>query len=437
MRISNKIYSKILLLLIIFGMVQCNYTKNTKVDEKNPYDVLDIGKLPIGFWVTPPDEYRNDAEYRKIANAGINFVNGFFPHENTLEEVKITLDLCQKNGLKYFVSSANVYRGIHAYAENPNVQILDDFVEDLKAYSYHPAYVGELLMDEPGKPLISSLAAFTKRFENSFPDKMWHVNLFPSYATGGIKTFSYEDYIDTWLKETDPHYLSYDSYPLLEGGGIIDDYYYNLDLIRSKTVNLKIPFWTFIQTLSIGQTPGVADKREPSEADIRWQVWSNLAFGAKGIQYFCYWSPGSGKEQFSDALIAVDGKETNKYHYVKKLNNDIAKIGNILLTCDAVGVIQTAKKPYKLYDAEMNSFGQLLSVEGDDNIVGCFNDNQGKQHLLVSPLFPDNGANVSLLLDGKVKVATITKGDTTQNYKVKRNRIELIIPKGEAVLVEF
>ena len=433
----NKLYKKILLLIAILGLVQSNYAASGKAIQSNSYDVLKLGRLPIGFWVTPPDKFRNDAEYKKIADCGINFVNGFCPYEDTAEEVNQSLDLCEKYGLKYFVNRRSVHTAIHTYAQNSDEKLLDEFISGFKNYSDHPAFAGELLMDEPGKPLIPAVAAFTKHFEKSFPDKMWHVNLFPTYATGGIQTFSYEDYIDTWLKYTEPNYLSYDSYPLLKEGGIIKDYFYNLDLVRAKTLESGIPFWTFIQTLSIAQTPGVPDKREPSEADIRWQVWSNLAFGAKGIQYFCYWSPGNGAELFSDALIAVDGKETVKYGYVKRLNSDIIKTGKILLECDAVGVIQTAKEPFPLYAPEMKSFGPVNGVEGDDNIVGCFKDKKGKFCVLISPLTPDKGADVSLLLEKKVKFVTLIKGNTSQKVKVKNQRVEQSIPMGEAVFIEF
>lgn len=434
---NNKVFSKFLLLILVSGVFGSNNVAIAKTVQKNQYDVLGIGCLPVGMWVTPPDRFRNDAEYKKMAESGINFVNGFSHNENTPDDIKQALDLCNKNGLKYFVNRRSVHAAIHTHAHSTATGIPDDFIAGLKEYADYPAFAGELLMDEPGKPLILSVAAFTKSFENNFPDKMWHVNLFPTYATGGIQTFSYEDYIDTWLKYTEPRYLSYDSYPLLKEGGIINDYYFNLDLVRAKTYERKIPFWTFIQTLSIAQTPGVPDKREPSEADIRWQVWSNLAFGAKGIQYFCYWSPGNGAELFSDALIAADGRETAKYSYVKKLNADIRMTGKILLDCDAVGVIQTAVKPFPLFAPEMRNFGPVLRVTGEDNIAGCFKDKRGKYYVLISPLTPEKGADVTLQLDKKVKYVTLIKGDCAKKIKVNNNRIAQNIGIGEAVLIAF
>ena len=434
---KKHIYLRVLLLMAATWLVQSNCAVNKKIVLTNRYDVLKLGHLPVGLWVTPPDSFRNDAEYKKISDCGINFLNGFGYNENTPDKINSSLALCERYGLKYFVNKTNVDKAIKAYATDPDKKLLDTFIAGIKGYSNHPAFAGELLMDEPGKPLIPSVAAFTKRFEKEYPGKMWHVNLFPAYATGGIQTFSYEDYIDSWLKYTEPNYLSYDSYPLLKDAGIINDYFYNLDLVRSKTLERGIPFWTFIQTLSIAQTPGVPDKRDPSEADIRWQVWVNLAFGAKGIQYFCYWSPGSGAELFGAALIALDGKETAQYGYVKKLNADINKTGQILLGCDALGVIQTAKKPYPLYSPEIRSFGPVRKAEGDDHVIGCFKDRNGKFKVLVMPLTPDKGATVSLLLDKEVKSVTLVQGETVQRQKVRKGCLVQSIAAGNAVLIEF
>ncbi|SHF75056.1 Beta-galactosidase [Mariniphaga anaerophila] len=425
--------------LILVGGIMCfiNSMAQIRATNADGYDVLCLGELPVGLWVTPPDEFRNDKQYRRIAKSGINFVNGFGFYENNVEDINSSLDLCAKYGMKYFVNRGIVHEAILSYAEKADKNLVNDMLNAAKRYKDHPAYAGELLMDEPGKPLFQAVAAFTKQFESLYPEKMWHVNLFPTYATGGIQTHSYEDYIDSWLELIQPRYLSYDSYPLLKSGGIVTDYFYNLDLIRKKTLDKNIPFWTFIQTLSIARTPGVPDKREPNEEEIRWQVWSNLAFGAKGIQYFCYWSPGNGKETFSNALVTQKGEKTKKYDYVKRLNSDIKKTGEILLGCDAFGVIQTAQEPFPLYGKPIKSFGPVESVSGDDSIAGCFIDEIGNYRVLLMALLPGKGATVKVSLDENVQYVTLIEGTKEKRVKVNNQQLTQFIADGEAVLVEF
>jgi len=415
---------------------------NPQKEEEPPtnttsnYDILSLGEIAIGLWVTPPMDAQTSEEYGKIKDCGINFVNGFYFHENSNSRIVNVLNFCEEHGLKYFAGRAITVEDVKKYAQNPDPALLKKFTDGIKPYANHPAYAGELLMDEPGKPLFGALKAFVSAFKDAYPNKLWHINLFPSYATGGIQASSYADYINSWMQTMTPHYLSYDSYPLLTDGGITKDYYSNLDFIRAKSRFQQIPFWTFIQTLSIAGTPGVPDKREPSEADIRWQVWSNLAFGAKGIQYFCYWSPGSGSETFGEALIGLDGQKTVRYDYVKKLNTDINSIGKILLECHADGVIQTAASPYNLYEP-LYDYGEVVSVSGDDNIVGCFKDKDGKNKILITTLTPKKDANVSLSLKNTVTKVKIWKNNVATEESPVNNKLSFSVKAGDAVFVEF
>lgn len=437
---------KALLMVIMLSAMQvlsaCKKNAEGSKDDnggtttENKYDILNINEIAIGLWVTPPANNQTSDEYKRIKDCGINFVNGFYHYENSNSRILNVLDHCQTHGLKYFANRATVTDDIKKYAQNPDAALLTKFTNGIKPYANHPAFVGELLMDEPGKPLFNAVEAFASALKKTYPDKLWHVNLLPSYATGGIQTSSYADYINSWMQTMSPHYLSYDSYPLLTDGTIAKDYYSNLDFIRAKSRFKEIPFWTFIQTLSISGTPGVPDKREPSEADIRWQVWSNLAFGAKGIQYFCYWSPGSGSENFGEALIGLNGEKTVRYDYVKKLNSDINAIGKILLNCHAEGVIQTAVKPYNMYEP-LSEFGEVVAVSGDDNVVGCFKSKEGKNKVLITTLNPDKAANVTLSLKNTVGKVKVWRNNVSTEEVPANNKLNFSIKAGDAVFVEF
>lgn len=437
---------KSLLIVITLSVMQlfaaCKKNSGNANGEEIPtnntsgYDILNIGEIAIGLWVTPPANNQTSDEYKKIKECGINFVNGFYFHENSNSRIMNVLDYCEEHGLKYFASRGVVTEDIAKYAKNPDPALLKKFTDGMKPYANHPALAGELLMDEPGKPLFNAVEAFVSALKKTYPDKLWHVNLLPSYATGGIQTSSYADYINSWMQTMSPHYLSYDSYPLLTDGTIAKDYYSNLDFIRAKSRFQEIPFWTFIQTLSISGTPGVPDKREPNEADIRWQVWSNLAFGAKGIQYFCYWSPGNGSESFGEALIGLNGQKTVRYDYVKKLNTDINPVGKILLECHAEGVIQTATTPYSLYEP-LYDYGEVVSVSGDDNIVGCFKSKEGKNKVLITTLTPKKDANVTLSLKNTVSKVKVWKNKVMTEETPSNNKLNFSIKAGDAVFVEF
>lgn len=440
----KKNFCRFFILLFSFFLlfISCEKERNKSDIEEPPeevdynYDILSLGEIAVGLWVTPPPNYQTNEEYARIRECGINFINGFHYFENSNSRILKVLDYCRNNNLKYFANKATVAEDIIKYSKNADNSLLIKFINGIKPYVEHPAFVGELLIDEPGKPLFGAISAFTKAFEEAYPDKIWHVNLFPSYATGGIQAPNYDDYISNWLLTVPSKHISFDSYPLLATGGIINDYFYNLDIIRSKSRFRKIPFWTFIQTLSIAGTPGVPDKREPSETDIRWQVWTNLAFGAKGIQYFCYWSPGNGSERFGEALIGFNGEKTVRYDYVKKINNDINSIGKILLNCHAEGVILTSVKEYAMFE-QLYNFGIIDSVTGDESIVGCFENEKGEKKVLITTLTPDKPSNVVLNLSENSPKIRIWINGSSQERVVNEKRVSFQIKEGEAVFVEF
>lgn len=423
--------------------------EESKKPVKTNYDILELGEMPIGLWVTPPAQYINDENYKVMSEAGINFINGF--REETPDNINAAMDYAQKYGMKFFLYQTEIEQKIKLYdaemkKEEPNLDLTEGYLNStmsgISDYKDHPAFAGVLFLDEPGKPLFNSVNEFINAFKTQYSDKQWLVNMFPSYATGGIQSNgNYMDYLDTWLDLVKPNYFSYDSYPLLQTGGETADYYYNLDLIRSKTKERNIPFWTFIQTLSISGTPGVPDKREPSEKDIRWQVYTNLAFGAKGLQYFCYWSPGNGSESFGDALIDTNGNKTVRYDYVKKLNTEIYEIAKILLNCDAEGIMMNVKNGdmnYNLYDQKLTSYGPITSIGGDSFVIGCFSDKDTEaKKVLVSSYKPTASANVVLnIIDGVESVKIWVNGEK-RILPVNNNQIEFTIGAGDGILFEF
>jgi len=187
----KKILAFFLLTLYPFLCSSCernnaNDPEIVKTDTTN-YDILNLGEIPIGLWVTPPPAYQTNEEYARIKACGINFVNGFSYYENSYSSILKVLDFCDNNNLKYFVNKSVVADDIIKYSRNSDASLLKKFIDGIKPYANHSAFAGELLMDEPSKNLFTAIAAFTMTFEKNYADKLWHINLFPSYAPGGYK----------------------------------------------------------------------------------------------------------------------------------------------------------------------------------------------------------------------------------------------------------
>lgn len=434
--------------LMVLAAVGCNDKPSNQDPEENPYDLLGIDNLHLGMWVTPPAGYRTQEAYDTLAACGINFVNGFEYFESDEGGIFQALTFAGNSNLKFLVADRAITQAISEYSIAKNPQVLSAAMDRIERYYQYPAYAGQLLLDEPGRNKFDIVQAFINEYRLNYPSKQWHVNLFPSYAEGGTGV-PYEQYINDWMEMMQPNYCSYDSYPLLvpdENNPFtryeIDDYYYNLDLLRTKTAQRRIPLWSFIQTLGISGTPGVPDKRVPSREDIRWQVFTNLAFGVKGLQYFCYWTPTGGSESFTDALIDTQGNKTVRYDYVKELNGEILSYGKELLQCDSKGVILNVAKPsdarFKLYGESLTSFGEVKSVSGDDVVIGCFyNPYTKKNSIMIVPTTPRDTANISLQLGSGVKSVTVWQKDGSREITVTEHTLNLTIEQGNSAYIIF
>ena len=55
-------------------------------------------------------------------------------------------------------------------------------------------------------------------------------------------------------------------------------------VLREAGLGAGIGFWNFFNAMPYG---GIS-QYDISEAELRWQVYTSLAIGSKGVLYFCY-----------------------------------------------------------------------------------------------------------------------------------------------------
>ena len=205
------------------------------------------------------------------------------------------------------------------------------------------------------------------RSDSIFDKKLDFVNLFPTYWDGTPGKEEYEKYIDAFIasQEFKPKVLCFDNYPLLktEFGGFRNDYYSNLEIIRKKSLEYNIPFWMIVMA-------GEHDYyKRPTFEEISLQVYSALAYGAKGIGYYLYargWETLGYKswilENYVDNLNVADSLHGPLFIPVRKLNQNIQTLGKILLNLNRlrlfIMVIQTNKR--KFFDHYSRAINQVI-----------------------------------------------------------------------------
>ncbi len=252
----------------------------------------------ISFWVAPPIDDQADEHYRDIAEAHFNVVMGNFG-ANTPAHAARMLELCEKYGLKALIP-AGIY---------PSLDQLPD----------SPACIGYLVKDEPNVADFPALAEKVKALREARPGRLAYINLYPSHASKkqfGVDT--YDEHVSRFMSEVGVDVLSFDRYPVMRpDADERDGYCENLDVIRRHALEAGVPFWNFFNIIPYGR------HFDPTEAQVDWQIYTSIAYGAKGVLYFCYWTPRGREFPKGGAIIAADGRKTRHYDQARRINAKI------------------------------------------------------------------------------------------------------------------
>lgn len=312
-------------------------------------------RFALGFWVDPPADSQMDAHYAEIAQANFTFVIGMFGAA-TRETVARQLDLCAKYDLKAVVSMTG----------QPPEKVPDG-----------PACWGYILADEPGPGAFPGLRQTVDALRQARPGKLAYINLLPDYAPlSALGATSYVAHVARFISEVHPDVLSVDYYPHFrpDADGR-DGYCGNLEVMRQQSVAAGIPFWNFFNTMPYG------DHTDPTEAQLRWQIYTSLAYGAKGVMYFCYWTPAGDEFPKGGAIITREGKKTRHYEEAKRINAAVKNLGPTLMQLTSTGVYRVHPKDKA---AELLKGSPLRDLSGGDYLVGTFRHADGRRAVLLN-----------------------------------------------------
>ncbi|MCY2928356.1 MAG: hypothetical protein NTV86_02465 [Planctomycetota bacterium] len=244
---------------------------------------------------------------------------------------------------------------------------------DVPAYSKDPTVVGLFLADEPGASYFPELAKQANAVRKANPRYIPYVNLLPTYATpDGLGTPTYEEHVRRYIETVKPPFVSWDHYALY-GSGERPDYFENLEIVSRLCRQAKIPFVQIILSM-----PHFS-YRDPNEADLRWQVYTTLAYGAKGVIYFTYITPA--ENWCWDAIIDAKGRRTAKYEYTRRINRKVNALAPVLAGLEAVRVAHSDPVPRAAAGFDDNF--PVAAADGMPMTVGWLRDAGQRDYLFV------------------------------------------------------
>lgn len=282
------------------------------------------------------------------------------------------LDLVHAAGLKAIVSDSRVsgynWLTVDAEAAKARVNAL------LASTEKHPAVLGYSLVDEPNAAAFPGLAVVAEAIRARAPQHWAYINLFPNYASSTqLGTSNYVEYLDRFVASCHPKFLSYDHYAAMEDGTFRPQYWQNLEQMRSASRRAGVPFWNIV--LSVG----CVGYRVPTSADLHLQAYSTLAYGARGLTWFTYFTPPIGN--FREAPIDPFGHETPAWSLLRQVNLQVGKLAPTLLKLRSDDVYHFGTLPPDTHAPTPTS---LVQECGDrDFMVGDFTHEDGSRYVLV------------------------------------------------------
>lgn len=348
---SSKIDKLIFFFFFFTILISLNAEEENKFIQDN---------FVIGLWVAPPLDDKAKIRYKELADANFTLVIGH--HKAKKEDNEKLLKICKKYDLKAIV-------GIDRLKQNE--------------YPTSKACWGYLIIDEPVLSQFDELGNTVKRIRNLYPKKLSYINLFPNYAPlSTLGTVNYDKYVSKYMEIVKPDILCMDHYPTFrpnEDGR--EGYCSNLDSMRNFSLKHNVPFWNFFNIMPYGH------HTDPTEAQVRWQIFTSLAYGAKGVLYFCYYTPKGDEFPKGGAIIAVDGSKTRHYDEAKRINSELKNMGNTLmqLTSTAVFRIPPKSNPEEiLKDSPIKSISKNDIDPEMDYLIGTFKHNDGREAVLIN-----------------------------------------------------
>ena len=327
----------------------------------------------ITFWCPPP---ATDEALSRVAAEGFNLT--WTPADG--------LDAAQRHGLRAMLTSDLLNPDV---LDNPAKRAeLDALIARVKT---HPAMEAYYLTDEPGAGAFAALGRLVAYLRERDPAHLAYINLFPTYANeqqlgvsanaadrarvgypqnfAGVGTddgtvLRYREHLKRFVETVKPDLISYDHYHFLKpdkDGKPVDggQYFLNLALIRMAALEAGKPFLNIIQANTIEKS-----WRLPNAEELRFLVFTTMAYGGRGISYFTYWGPTNYGGLYQD------GKSSPLLAPVAKLNHEIAKFGPALMDLESTGVYHTGSLPYGTQAVPAESPVQI--IKRGDFVLGLF-----------------------------------------------------------------
>lgn len=308
-----------------------------------------------------------DDAYKKLAEAGFTKAIALYEGcsyeegKDAFETIKLrseeaekvamtVLDIAEKYGVKYWVRDWSFYGLGRLYANDLTTKedfekVISEMFSEENPYIDHPAYGGNFGFDEPQSEFEMQGIAWQAELYNKYIQQNSEtggeifVNLLPSY---GSQTYA-ED-VKYYFENVAPYvgYVSWDYYPFVASGTenyIRETYYYNLELMANMCKEYDYEMRCFVQAKS--DFTGM--RAMENIGDIRFQIYSGMAFGVREFSYYTYSSAVNETNPTSEDGYSLYDYTTGTYTWVyeaaKEVHAEVHEMDDAYMAYDWEGIM--------------------------------------------------------------------------------------------------
>ena len=322
-----------------------------------------------------------------IAYCGVPYWQSTDEHFRVFSECGFNVSLYNYTTLDLLLKACRVAEKHHVKILGSCPEMLSNPVETATKLKKENGFFGYLLQDEPSDPEIRQRQKEIDRLKVADTTHIFYINLLPylrkDWVKGSLKVDTYGEYLRS-ASATSCQQISFDHYPITTEG-IRPTWYHNLEMIRQESLTSGKPFWGF--ALSVPHNvPFTKDTYYPMPtlASLRLQVYSNLAYGAQGIQYYTYWTPKSEVYHYHDAPVTFEGKKTATYALVQQMNKELRTVSKLFLNARSISVHHLGTIPEgttRLRDMPTNI--RSLKVTGHPGAIVSEIEKEGHRYLAI------------------------------------------------------
>lgn len=394
-----------LIIVLCCGILSSQPTIVSTAKMNHPYIHPTPGEITImAINPTPQDIEPTKQSYIDVINCGFNLVS----MQGTLDFYKRQFQIIDTLNLKYLISNGLIANGKAL-----------SFVEALKDY---PQFGGYIFKDEPR---YENLQALKESYDKLYAEDSSHFIYF-NLISGINKVFTgpftkYPDYLDYIQNMFQPQMWSNDYYPIFNNNGKISVtygfFYNNFENLRNISKATDRPFWAFCQSMAF-KTKYV-DQPAATEAYLRFEAFTALAYGAQGIVYWTYGQRKSTEtETYSSALVNLNGKKTKAWYAAQKINNEIKRYNDVFFEGNVIDLKHSGKVKYTDSHITNGTFGPFKNItHGDAGFILSHIIKDSTHYIMIISRDVTARQNLKFNIDSNLKIIDITDNNKTYSDK--------------------